>query len=176
MTTIGRYAFSGCTGLTSVTIPNSVTSIGYESFYNCSGLTSVTIPNSVKEIESRAFSGCSELRTIYSKIVLPKNVFYGYAVFYGVSESLCKLYVPAGSFESYQCTAPWSSFINIIEEGEPVPGDVNGDGVVTAADVTALYDAMLNNNYTNVVNSDQNGDGNITAADVTAVYDILLGN
>lgn len=57
----------------------------------------------------------------------------------------------------------------------PVPGDVNCDGVVTAADVTALYDVMLNNDYSNVVNGDQNGDGNITAADVTAVYDILLG-
>ena len=57
-----------------------------------------------------------------------------------------------------------------------IPGDVNGDGFVTAADVTALYDVMLNNNYSNVVNGDQNGDGNITAADVTAVYDVLLGN
>ncbi len=57
-----------------------------------------------------------------------------------------------------------------------IPGDVNGDGNVTAADVTALYDVMLNNDFTNVVNGDQNGDGEITAADVTAVYDILLGS
>ena len=55
------------------------------------------------------------------------------------------------------------------------PGDVNGDGVITAADVTALYDVLLNSDYTNAVNWDQNGDGEITAADVTAVYDILLG-
>ena len=54
--------------------------------------------------------------------------------------------------------------------------DVNGDGVVTAADVTALYDIMLNNDYSNVVSSDQNGDGEITAADITVVYNILLGN
>lgn len=57
-----------------------------------------------------------------------------------------------------------------------VPGDVNGDGIVTAADVTALYDYLLNNDTTHVVNGDQSGDGVITAADVTAVYDILLGN
>lgn len=57
-----------------------------------------------------------------------------------------------------------------------VPGDVNGDGVVTAADITALYDFMLNNDSGNIVNGDQNGDGDITAADVTAVYDVLLGN
>ena len=54
--------------------------------------------------------------------------------------------------------------------------DVNGDGVVTAADVTALYDIMLNNDYSNVVNGDQNGDGEITAADITTIYNILLGN
>ena len=57
-----------------------------------------------------------------------------------------------------------------------VPGDVNGDGVVTAADVTALYDVLLNNDSTNVVNGDQTGDGIITAADITAVYSVLLGS
>ena len=54
--------------------------------------------------------------------------------------------------------------------------DVNGDGAVTSADVTALYDVMLNNDYSQIVNGDQNNDGHITAADVTAIYDILLGN
>ena len=57
-----------------------------------------------------------------------------------------------------------------------VPGDVNGDGTVTAADITALYDVLLNNDYSHVVNGDQTGDNIITAADVTAVYTILLSN
>ncbi len=60
--------------------------------------------------------------------------------------------------------------------GGGIPGDVNGDGTVTAADVTALYDYLLNNDNSHIVNGDQNGDGNITAADITAVYDVLLSN
>ena len=64
VTSIGLGAFRGCSGLASVTIPNSVTSIGDEAFLYCSGLTSVTIPNSVTSIGSWAFSGCSGLTSI----------------------------------------------------------------------------------------------------------------
>jgi hypothetical protein len=56
-----------------------------------------------------------------------------------------------------------------------IPGDVNSDGNVTAADVTALYDYLLNNDTSHIVNGDQTGDGIITAADITAVYSVLLG-
>ena len=54
VTSIGKKAFYNCSGLTSVTIPNSVRNIGYSAFTNCSGLTSVTIPNSVTTIEKYA--------------------------------------------------------------------------------------------------------------------------
>ena len=55
---VGYWAFSGCSGLTSITIPNSVTSIGVFAFYGCSGLTSITIPNSVTSIGKSAFYNC----------------------------------------------------------------------------------------------------------------------
>ncbi|WP_304960128.1 leucine-rich repeat domain-containing protein, partial [Muribaculum intestinale] len=64
VTSIGKYAFYKCSGLTSVTIPNSVTSIGQRVFENCSGLTSVTIGNSVTSIGNSAFSNCSGLISI----------------------------------------------------------------------------------------------------------------
>ena len=57
-----------------------------------------------------------------------------------------------------------------------VPGDVDGDGTVTAGDITLLYNILLNGDYTGVVNGDQDGDGSITAGDITAVYNILLGS
>ena len=61
---IGQDAFMGCNSLTSITIPNSVTSIGFDAFSGCGALTSVTIPNSVKKIEMQAFSNCSSLTSI----------------------------------------------------------------------------------------------------------------
>ena len=64
MTSIGSYAFFGCTGLTSVTIPSSVTNIGNSAFSGCTGLTSVTIPDSVTSIGDDAFKGCSGLTTM----------------------------------------------------------------------------------------------------------------
>ena len=66
---IGSDAFEGCTGLTSVTIPNSVTSIGDQAFYNCSGLTSVTIPNSVISIGGEAFYNCTGLTSVEAPAV-----------------------------------------------------------------------------------------------------------
>ena len=63
-TVFSNYAFSACTGLTSVIIGNSVTSIGMSVFYGCSGLISVTIPNSVTSIGDYAFLGCSGLISV----------------------------------------------------------------------------------------------------------------
>ena len=79
VTSIGSYAFYGCTGLTSVTIGNGVTSIGRSAFNNCVGLTSIVIPNSVTTIEDYTFYGCTGL----TSIVIPDSVTsIGNYVFY----------------------------------------------------------------------------------------------
>ena len=76
MTSIGSSAFEGCSGLTSINIPNSVTSIGSFAFRGCSGLTSINIPNSVTSIGSDAFRDCRSLVsvTLYNSTLM-SNAF-----------------------------------------------------------------------------------------------------
>ena len=79
LTTIGQYAFSGCSGLTFITIPNKVTSIGRDAFSGCGGLVSVTIPNSVTSIGKYAFEFCSSLTSITipnSVTTIGRNAFF----------------------------------------------------------------------------------------------------
>ena len=87
---IGSFAFAGCSGLTSVEIPNSVTRFCSLAFEGCSGLTSIVIPNSVTDFYNQVFSGCSGL----TSIVIPNNVTeIDYATFSGCS-SLTSVEIP----------------------------------------------------------------------------------
>ena len=77
---IGKFAFFGCSSLTSITIPEGVTSIGDNALYNCSSLTSITIPASVTSIGDAAFAVCTSLVNI--------NVDTGNAFFVSVDNIL----------------------------------------------------------------------------------------
>ena len=64
VTRIGDYAFTGCAGLTGVTIPESVASIGCDAFYDCTSLSEIVIPDSVEKIDTSAFWGCESLEDL----------------------------------------------------------------------------------------------------------------
>ena len=70
VTSLGDYCFPGCSGLTSITIPSSVTSLGDGCFQYCSGLTSITIPSSVTSLGDGCFQDCSGL----TSITIPSSV------------------------------------------------------------------------------------------------------
>ena len=78
VTSIGNFAFMGCSNLKSVSIPNSVTSIGAAAFSGCSSLTSISIPNSVTIIGPHAFDGTPWIAKQSDGVIYVNNVLYGY--------------------------------------------------------------------------------------------------
>ena len=91
VTSLGRDCFSGCSGLTSITIPSSVTSLGDFCFYCCRGLTSITIPSSVTSLGNSCFSNCSGL----TSITIPSSVTsLGWSCFFRCS-GLTSITIPS---------------------------------------------------------------------------------
>ena len=84
VTSIGNGAFTYCSSLSSIKIPNSGTSIGYQAFSYCSSLTSITIPNSITSISDYTFEYCSSL----TSITIPNSVT---SIGYGAFESCSSL-------------------------------------------------------------------------------------
>ncbi len=108
----------------------------------------------------------------------------------GVDCDFGDLLIPYRTF--YTGFNPMASLAAVYENGElvykgraydkaqrlkyPVVGDADDDGVVTSADITALYNYLLDSDYQYYETSDVDGDGSVTSADITAVYNIMLGN
>ena len=99
---IGACAFKGCTGLTTINIPASITTIGDRAFYDCTGLTDIYALSSTP-----ADYNCS---------MGADEIWY---TFYNVPTSACVLHVPEGCKEVYASTEPWSAFVNIVDSREP---------------------------------------------------------
>ena len=118
VTTIGKTAFCTCTSLSSINIPNSVTSIGDMAFNNCSSLVSVTLGNGITSIGNYVFNNCSSL----TSIKIPDQVTYiGNSAFYNCS-SLTSINIPnsvmgIGAMAFEGCTSltsvEWNSKNNI---------------------------------------------------------------
>ncbi|MBQ9821750.1 MAG: leucine-rich repeat protein [Muribaculaceae bacterium] len=113
VTAIGDGAFYFCTGMTGVTIPNSVYAIGFEAFYGCSRLTDVIIPNSVTTIGEVAFWGCTSLTSITipnSVTIIGNGAFYNTAWYNNQSDGL--IYAGLVAY-NYKGTMPTNTNITL---------------------------------------------------------------
>ena len=137
VTSIGNYAFFSCYNMTSVTIPNSVTSIGDYAFCGCSGLTSVTIPNSVTSIGEMAFGGCSGL----TSVTIPNSVTsIGDNAFYGCS-GLTSVTIPNSVTSiGYWAFSDCSGLTSVT-----IPNSVGGIGYETFAGCSGLTSVTIPN-------------------------------
>ena len=113
VTTIGICAFEGRTGLTTVNIPNSVTTIGYQTFRGCTSLTTVNIPNSVTTIDEDAFMDCPSLYDVYCYATTPPRCNNSCFINYSAT-----LHVPAASLAAYRAAPVWSKFKNIVGDAD----------------------------------------------------------
>ena len=105
VTSIGDHAFRACSSLASVNIGNGVISIGNEVFRACSSLASVTIGSSVASIGNYAFGFCNTLTSIVSKATIPPAL--GNEVF--PNPNSCNVIVPCGSLETYT-SSQWNDY------------------------------------------------------------------
>ena len=114
MTKITQLAFERCTGLTSITIPNSVTEIQNRAFDYCTGLTSITIPSSITNIGNQVFDGCTSLIEVIVEVTNPNNITLGDDVFRNTNN--CPIYVPSGTADAYRAASKWSTYANRIKD------------------------------------------------------------
>ena len=155
---IGQDAFSFC-GITSVIIPDNVYFIGERAFYGSIGITSVTISKNVNNIGSMAFADCSFLASVYVNIINPLSI--DETVF--ANSTNATLYVPYGKLSAYESADNWTEFQKIME----TPGDVNGDGIIDAADALCIAYCSVDKPDTKfiVTVADADNDGEIDIAD-----------
>jgi len=155
VTSIGSYAFAGCSSLLSITIPDGVTSIGDRAFRNCTSLTSITIPNSITSIGYYAFLNCSYLDSIYVEATTPPALEDS-TVFASTPSSLCV--IPCGTLAVYEAS-DWANymgeFVEDCVEGQQIYYTSTNDSIVMPYNVNAFDANIVSNIY-------ENGVGTIT--------------
>ena len=177
---IGGQAFGGfeggCTSLTSVHIPNSVTSIDRDAFYGCTSLTSVYIPESVTSIGGGVLGECTSLTSVH----IPEGVtsIEGSA-FYGCT-SLTSVYIPEGVTSIgegafLECTSLTSVH---IPEGVTSIGESLGDGVF--GECSSLTSVYIPRSVTSIERNTFIGCSSLTSIDipegVTTIEDGTFNN
>lgn len=126
-------------GCQNTIIPDDVTIIGSRAFNGCSGLTAITIPKSVTSISECAFADCGLISVTVENTTPPEITSFTFTYRGNIT-----LYVPAGSKAAYEAAWYWNDFKEIKEYAKPViRGDFNGDGMVNIADVTELVNIIL---------------------------------
>ena len=142
---IADYAFSNCSGLTSIVIPDSVTRIGVDVFSNCSRLTSVVIPDSVTSIGVGAFSNCSGL----TSIIIPDSVTsIGDYAFYKCTR-LTSIVIPNSvTIIGESAFSYCSRFTSIV-----IPDSVTSIGDYAFSYCSRLTSVVIPNSVTNISNS-----------------------
>ena len=125
ITTIGSYAFLGCSNLTKLVLPNSVTCIEFGAFWNCNGLKVVIAGSNVEQIKGGAFNRCSGLKDFY--IYAEKCPTIPIYDFDETPIENATLHVPAASIELYKTTAPWSRFGSVVAltKDDPIPTGIS---------------------------------------------------
>lgn len=141
VTSIGDYAFGGCTNLTSVSMPFGVTSIGGSAFYACIKLADITIPSSVMSIGSSAFSGCSGLTS-----VTIGNGSIGSKAFYNC-RSLSKV-----TFSDGVTSIGANAFENCCIKSLTIPDSVTSIGASAFYYCRGLASVTIPNSVTNIGN------------------------
>ena len=153
---------------------NGVAHIGNYAFYNVSQeMDTMRLPSSVAYLGDRAMAGMIGMQTLKTGAVDVPAL--GNEVWAGVDQPSVPLITPdSESAELYKAADQWMNFF--FEAGDDyLLGDVNGDGNVNIADVTALIDYLLSGNGdVNIKAADVNIDGAVNIADVTALIDRLL--
>lgn len=172
--TLGYSAFSDCKQLTTLILPQSLRNINDHAFSGCSALKSLTVPSQVQRIGNEAFEGCSGLTEITFQT---RTAEIGAGLFWDCN-SLKEIYAYSGS-----------TIAKYVGEDKIIPltlsGDMNGDGIVSVADLVALArfvaqdvdfaaTADTANTAVGAITWDYNGDGLVDSTDISALSRYLV--